>query len=259
MAERRFNVLPRLTLQETKRKPGPPANNGGACPLGRPTSSVITTREPPATSKTTLSRDSHRSIRRTRLRVGSGMGVALALAVLLSHRVESIGGQFGLEWAIDAPWRLEPIPAPGGGYTYGPIPVVVVFHDAVFEADRGFLARRGLTQIDPGTLQSVRVVEWVADQPHPRQPVTVVQPRALHEIERKPVASTKAKEPRTEICRPASGQDCTALLRITSSHEWHAMFWYTPQAPVTPGRNIHLEVTAVTQVAGGLFTQEWKN
>jgi hypothetical protein len=81
---------------------------------------------------------------------------------------------------------------------------------------------------------------------------------ALHEIERKSVASTKDKEPRTEICRPASGQDCTALLRITNSHEWHAMFWYTPQAPVTPGRNIHLEVTAVTEVAG-LFTYERKN
>jgi hypothetical protein len=72
------------------------------------------------------------------LSLAVAVGVALALTMLMPQRLESIGGQFGLEWAIDAPWRLEPMPARGGGYTYGPIPVVVVFHDAVYESDRGF-------------------------------------------------------------------------------------------------------------------------
>ena len=49
----------------------------------------------------------------------------------------AIGGQFGLEFAIDAPWRLEPIPVRGGTQTYGPIPIVIAFHDAIFDDDRG--------------------------------------------------------------------------------------------------------------------------
>jgi hypothetical protein len=170
----------------------------------------------------------------------------------------AIGGQFGFEFAIDAPWRLEPRQA-GGELTYGPIPIVITFHDAVFEAARSRPAGVVLPKIAVGALEEVRVTEWIADQPHPRQPVTIVKAEQLREVERKGLVSTKTREPDREVCRPGPGQRCTAALEISTSHEWHAVFWYTPKAPVTPGRNIHLEVVAVTAAASGLVKNEWRN
>ena len=181
----------------------------------------------------------------------------LLMSWTLSGGTLATGGQFGVEFAIDAPWRLEPVTNPDSSLTYGPISIVVVFHDAVFEASRSRLEGHGLPKIPIGEFQEVRVVEWTQDQPHPRHPVTTFLPAQLREIERRPLVSTKTREPDHELCRPSPGRDCSSLLDITRSHDWQAVFWYTPKAAVTPGRNIHLEVTAVT--GRGRYRREWKN
>jgi hypothetical protein len=189
--------------------------------------------------------------------VCAGVGLLLGLSSQLSL---GLGGQFGFEFAIDAPWRLEPVKGPDGNLTYGPIPITIIFDDAVFELARpGVSALTPLNPIDVGRLREVRVVEWVADQPHPRQPVTTITAREFREIQRKGPVSTLAVEPDHDICHPSAAQSCDEVLNISRSHEWHGAFWYTPKAPVTPGRNIHLEVTVITELPGGLYTREWKN
>lgn len=186
----------------------------------------------------------------------AGFGLLLGL----SSQGFGMGGQFGMEFAIDAPWRLEPVMGPGGNLTYGPIPIAVTFHDAVFEVARSRVSSfASFNPIDVGRLREVKVVEWIADQPHPRQPVTTVSARQFREIQRKGPVSTLSVEPDHDICHPSPSQGCDAVLNISHSHEWHGAFWYTPKAAVTPGRNIHLEVTVITELPGGLYTREWKN
>src|SRR5688572_9620579 len=59
----------------------------------------------------------------------------------LATRAHALNGQFGLEWSIDAPWRLEPAVGPDGQMRYGSIPIVITFADMNFEVSRGVVAR----------------------------------------------------------------------------------------------------------------------
>ncbi|MEO8063414.1 MAG: hypothetical protein ABI821_11780 [Pseudomonadota bacterium] len=186
---------------------------------------------------------------------------AAALLLCLASQLSfGLGGQFGFEFAIDAPWRLEPVKGPDGNLTYGPIPIVITFDDAVFEVARsGVSSYTPLNPIDVGRLREVRVVEWTSDQPRPGQPSTTISARQFREIQRKGPVSTLSAEPDHDICHPGPSQSCDDVLNISRSHEWHGAFWYTPRAAVTSGRNVHLEITVVTELPGGLYTREWRN
>src|SRR5881397_610738 len=60
----------------------------------------------------------------------------LALVILLSPQSAlTVNGQWGVVFAIDAPWRLEPIPG-RTGYSYGSIPIVIMFRQAINEMGR---------------------------------------------------------------------------------------------------------------------------
>jgi hypothetical protein len=170
-----------------------------------------------------------------------------------------VGGQFGMEFAIDAPWRLEPVIV-NGAATYGPVPISVSFFDTAFEEARGKVGSEGFPKIHVGRLKEVRVVEWTSGDPRPRQPSTTIRPQQFREFDRKKLVSTKSAEPAHEICKPYV-QQCGAALEIGGTHEWHGVFWYTPKAAVTPGRNIHLEVTVVTEAPSSTTTttNEWRN
>ena len=168
--------------------------------------------------------------------------IALCALAAIPRAVLAIGGQFGVEFAIDAPWRLEPTPLGGDRYTYPPIPITIAFHDTLFEEGRGFVTELALPKISVGKLVGIRVEEIGTNQP----PVTDIPVSAMEEIEVKRGLSTRSGEPRHDVCRPSLGQDCRALLAITDSHEWHGAFWFTPRTPVTPGRNIQLKVTVRT-------------
>lgn len=186
----------------------------------------------------------------------------LVTTVVGTTQVHATGGQFGLEFAIDAPWRLEPLRNADGSLSYGPIPITITFNDAVFEVNRDRLRGEAIEPIDIGRLREVTVREWVADQPIPRHPVVTIPAGQMYELERKVLVSTTTREPPRELCRPGPGQDCSPQYEISGTHEWHAAFWYTPQSPVTPGRNIHLEVTVATEstIAGvAIRRKEWKN
>jgi hypothetical protein len=154
----------------------------------------------------------------------------------------AIGGQFGMEFAVDAPWRIEPIPLGGDSYAYSPIPITISFHDTIFEDGRGELAKLKLSRIAVGQFVGVRVSEIGTNAP----PVTDIPVSAMEEIEVKRDLSTKQGEPIHRICRPSTGQDCGDLIKISDTHEWNGVFWYTPQTPVALGRNLYLKVTVKT-------------
>lgn len=212
----------------------------------------------------------------------------LTLVVLLgmlsySRSTTALNGQFGLEFAIDAPWRIEPIPQPDGALSYGPIPITVVFFDANFEKHRGSPAQvagalgsdtvaevgtainyasggilnagTGVAlngtkweRISVGNLKGIWV--WEATQPGDPEWLPVGL-HTLREIERKgPKSVFDRPEPPHQMCRPSIGEDCTSLYNIGNAHEWHALFWYTPKQPIKPGQNIHLGVQVQTKKDG---------
>ena len=191
--------------------------------------------------------------------------MVLAVCALQAPTAHAIGGQFGLEFAIDAPWRLEPIASDAPEPQYGPIPIVISFHDAIFEDHRGQLGSLVIDRIHVGTLKEIIVTERVRGGPD--NPSTRIDPSQLREIERKMWISTVDQEPPHERCTPFTGANCRDLYEISQSHEWHALFWYTPKEAVTPGRNIHLEVTVITEGRGistGITEpigarKEWRN
>src|SRR4051812_46550272 len=91
----------------------------------------------------------------------------------------AIGGQFGLEFAIDAPWRLEPMPTGADRYSYTAIPITIAFHDTLFEDGRGTLGALAFEKISVGKLVGIRVTEIGANAP----PVTDIPINAMEEIE----------------------------------------------------------------------------
>lgn len=192
--------------------------------------------------------------------------------------IGAMEGQFGLEFSIDAPWRLEPVPVKGGGNFYGPIPISITFHDAIFDHHRDSLTQAAVNTLGPlvgvnlnlekrhvGLLQHVVIEEGGSNG---QKKSLQILAKNMREIERKRWISTKKEEPEHELCRPGTEitvpiigkkikTNCENLLDITDSHEWHAMFWYTPQLLVTPGRNIQLKVTVVTKYQGK--ERHWTN
>jgi hypothetical protein len=166
-----------------------------------------------------------------------------------------------MEFAIDAPWRLEPIPQASGPHKYGNIPIVIVFHDAIYELSRNSIVTfaadftpesvvsGNFERLNVGELETIVVREHMTTGPDTDNSETSeIRLSDLVEIERKQWISTKADEPPHEICQPSvANASCARLRRITNSHEWHALFYYQPQFPVQPGRNIHLEVTVTTR------------
>ena len=171
-----------------------------------------------------------------------GLLAAAALLAAVPRPAHAIGGQFGMEFAIDAPWRLEPMPGGNGQLSYPPIPITITFHDTIFEDGRGEIASLALSRIDVGRFVGVTVQELGMNVP----PVTEVPVSAMQEIEVKRLLTTKSSHPPHQVCRPALGQDCAALLKVGDTHEWHAVFWFRPRTPMFPGRNLQLKVTAKT-------------
>lgn len=187
-----------------------------------------------------------RSLNRASL-TGLAAFSALALVSAALRPAYAMGGQYGVEWAIDAPWRLEPYATNSGAPGYGAIPIVIEFADANFEVTRGYIQTIAVSPIYVGSAKEVRIREYSAEMPDKVVAETIVPVEKFQEIERKRKMSTRNVEPQHTVCRPASGQDCSSILDITDAHEWHAALWFTPKQPITPGENVLLEVTFITQ------------
>lgn len=185
---------------------------------------------------------------RTRKRA-AGLAGTVCVAVLalgfVATDASAIGGQVGLEFAIDAPWRIEPVHGTGG-LEYGWIPITIAFHDAIFDHHRSTKAAVFLKRIHVGSLVRVEVEEsdlqrgkWVSQ----------FAPTQLREIEWKDWISTVDEEPPMHRCTP-NVDVSRCRLDISGTAEWHAALWYKPRGPVAPGRDIQLRITVETEYGG---------
>jgi hypothetical protein len=190
----------------------------------------------------------------------------LAATLLAPAPALAIGGQPGLDIAIDAPWRIEPIPdgmnavgvAPK--LVYGPIPIVVTIHDAVFDVARQNAGvGKKLPSQSLGQFDRI-IVEEVGGHGPGEWPTTLVSHDDLTEIEAKYGVSKVGSEPKHELCIPAAGMtNCDQRLPIDegkdkldkASHEWHAVFYFTPKTAIEPGKDIMLRVTLHTHGSNG--------
>ena len=145
------------------------------------------------------------------------------------------------EFAIDAPWRLEP--SSSTPRTYGPIPIIVSIHDASMQFDPG--TSRAL-----GRVSSIVVREESAWE----KPVTRFTSDQFFEIERSnkwpytsdaPIASHK-------LCRVWAGENCADVLDVGTAAEWFATVLYTPKHAVA-GSDVRLsvQVTILNSAGGG--------
>ena len=143
----------------------------------------------------------------------------------------------GIEWQVDAPWRLEPTVDPAtNDLQYGDIPLVITIGDASeqkanpmpFERFCGIYVFEGMSLTGPRTY---------------------ISPEEFHEIEaQRRWQSSKYPEPGTtpfhQLRRMWAGDDPDDLLTISDWAEWNATVFYTPTTPHTAGDDLHLTVVA---------------
>lgn len=151
--------------------------------------------------------------------------------VTSSTQQHALYGQIsGLEFAIDAPWRVEPeevctrFPCT---LRYDAIPLNVVFRDVGNSPERTFV--------------SMEVEEVGAGLP-----LQVVTPFYFHEFERTGGAWQYGANagPPHEVCRRWQSANCSGFESLTGMSEWDGTFLYSLRQPATPGALVQLKLTA---------------
>ncbi len=169
--------------------------------------------------------------------------LALCVVCLASVPLFSLGGIEGtMEYALDAPWRIEPIIDSAGRADYGAIPIQISIHDAdVIPEDpaRGVLPGR----LEPtlGNFCSLTIDEHLSNGVRRKS----VEFAALEEIETsRRWTSQSALAPEHHVCKPDEATDgCERLRNVTNTAEWHAVAWYTPVTKAK-GSDVALTLTA---------------
>ncbi len=168
--------------------------------------------------------------------------------------INGLEGTF--EFAIDAPWRMEPHRTGvdlGRRTEYGPIPIQISIHDAMFAGlDNIYYEREnqgGVVQLVPKTLpanlvslgkfSAVRIRECGASF----SSWTVFRLTNLFEIELSGfwTNNASAPPPTNRLCRLWAGEDPSSFENIAQTSEWHALLWYAPENP-NPGTTLCLEI-----------------
>ncbi len=182
--------------------------------------------------------------------------VALAAAILLGAATPAFaiaGKGAKLEFAIDAPWRIEPTKDAVGNVTYGSIPVQISIHDAL------------LSSLDEG----IRFPQWISDHhvgrfvdliitqinTNPGYRATTFPPQRFTLLDLDLIERTTGlwqidpnnpclDAPRTEVCQVWRDPSCAAAAQwIEGTSEWHAVLHFTPQGTVIPGTTVRLSAT----------------
>jgi hypothetical protein len=176
--------------------------------------------------------------------------------------IAGIEGTF--EYAIDAPWRIEPARGADGKYDYGAIPINIAVHDALhvnddmlWPANAHWPTGTGSDADAPvvvgfGNFCDLRVIEMT---PSGSKYTKEYRLDDLEEIERTlgdwpfpepavgmPPQGTSSKH---AVCKHWRGESCLALRTVAGTSEWHASVWYTPTtASRVAGRTIPLTFEA---------------
>lgn len=201
-------------------------------------------------------------------------------------KLHATGGNEGtFEFAIDAPWRIEPYLVPDNTpnddsdnpRSYGKIPIQITIHDANFafyDCDARVCGWSETTRRDPncnpgkgcsphdslGRLHEICVEEAGSGR-------TCFGPNELDEIEMtigtweapEPIATRRrprAAPPARHLCRQWNGDACADAdyFDVGATNEWHGLLWYEPIQPEC-GEYINLQVTVYLR---GKLTQAWE-
>lgn len=152
----------------------------------------------------------------------------------VGSRREKVGGIEGtFEYALDAPWRMEPHTTIFGGKAYTPIPLHVTINDANEIAD------------DAGGSSAMPAIGKVCQLDVTEGATTTTIPIAkFAEVERTLGAWTypgteQPNGPARESCTATSTTDCAAYRGVTGTSEWHGLATYAALGG-TPGANVAL-------------------
>lgn len=179
-------------------------------------------------------------------------GLVASLLIASPRSVTAAGGIEGtFEYALDAPWRLEPVMDRSGNATYGAIPIQLTIHDENVIPLDSF----GHVNGAPSNLPTGRMVgnfcELTVTHDQTTRHFALVR---LAELEMTGNATTNYKTgswvagqaaPAHGNCLPAQ-QSCEAFRNVHGTSEWHATAWYVPDvgANVGPGKDLNLILTA---------------
>jgi hypothetical protein len=191
--------------------------------------------------------------------------VFIGSALLLMSQGDQLLGYAGLEgtmeFACDAPWRIEPNKLPDGTIEYGAIPIQISIHDAMYAKLDDILYATDALPVGPpvpvsihlpnqfvsvGRFHSVRIKELAPED----KPAIEFGVQSLHEIEQVvgdwPWPPSVANHPTYGISRVWKGDPTTAFLDVSRTSEWHASLWYVP-GNKTPGMTVILQIDVVLQ------------
>lgn len=148
--------------------------------------------------------------------------------------IPGVEGTF--EYALDAPWRIEPYES-NGKKEYGQIPIQITIHDAMF-SDLDNYSGANITNVPAklGEFQKLIVSEGRNN--------TDYEITDLDEIEQT-IGVWKwprGNNPSHAICRLWKGDSPRSFIDIGRTSEWHATLWYKPKTEPKPGRTVYLRI-----------------
>jgi hypothetical protein len=153
------------------------------------------------------------------------------------HEIASVMG--GVEWSIDAPWRMEP-----SAGTYGLIPITVTFHDGSGQKNMASVVQHGLRRFCGVMIREV-----------PGGTRGNIPFEAFHEIESHTKWPYSTGLPVSKLRRIWKYEDPSDVLNIRESAEWNATLFFAPHANASAGKDVILDVTAV--VSNESFCPYW--
>jgi hypothetical protein len=175
--------------------------------------------------------------------------LAAALAAPPARAIVGVEGT--MEYAIDAPWRIEPAAVVGGAPVYDAIPITISIHDAnLLGVDRDYLGDDATEHaLRLGRVCSVIVRQRAGgDAPgdDPSGPAAEFPAAALEEMEhtfgRWPApGDADQSDPPHELCRAWAGEDCGPVARVGGTSDWFGSLRYAPVGAV-PGSTLSLQV-----------------
>jgi hypothetical protein len=156
---------------------------------------------------------------------------------LIGALSQPIAGQFdGIDWSIDAPWRLEP--------PYGKVPITVTFHDIAANVP-------GL-----GQFCGLRIAE-IADS-ESTTVVSHISPGEFHELESRAAWTPDSEAPVNRdggeyfhrLVRRWKGEALGNITTLGDTSEWNGTYLYAPRKAGVAGTDLRLQVTAFVESFG---------
>jgi hypothetical protein len=174
-----------------------------------------------------------------RIRTAASVLTALLASTLAAPPARAIVGVEGtMEYAIDAPWRIEPAALVDGVAVYDAIPITISIHDVdLIGRDHDYLDS-DLRQVYMrlGRVCSVIVRQRAAEDgpgDDPSGPSAEFPAAALEEMEytfgRWPAPGDPDQGiPHHELCRAWAGEDCALISRLPGTSDWFGSLRYPP-------------------------------